>query len=94
MKDPKIGGVVAVIDDGIKDAAMYMDYAAKSKAAGDKESAAMFQAEAHKRINGAKEWYDRYADCMREHVEDMCESYMERMEHRLSEVMAKITQFK
>jgi rubrerythrin len=94
MRDMKIGGVVAVIDDGIKDAAMYMDYAAKAKAAGDKESAAMFQAEAMKRINGAKDWYERYSENMKQHVEDFCEAYMERMEQKLNEVLTKVSQFK
>lgn len=94
MRDMKIAGIVAVIDDGIKDAAMYMDYACKAKAAGDKESAAMFQAEAMKRINGAKEWHERYAEHMKQHMEDFCEAYMERMEQKLHEVITKVSQFK
>lgn len=92
----KIEGIIGIIDDGIKDACMQMDWAEEARERGEKEVAAMFQSEAGKRAAGAREWYDKNRDALlaSENAEAVAAVFVHRMGDRLSEVITKLGMMK
>lgn len=88
----KIEGIIGIIDDGITDACMQIDWAEEARERGEKEAAAMFQSEAGKRTAGAKEWYDKHRDILLapENAEAVADVFVHRMGSRLSEVVARL----
>ena len=52
-------GIVKTIIDGLKDANMQYDWAVDAKAHGNTEVSHLHISEAKKRLDGAKEWYDK-----------------------------------
>lgn len=54
-----IKGIVKTITDGLKDANMQYDWAEEAKKDGKTELAHLHITEAKKRLDGAKEWYDK-----------------------------------
>lgn len=91
----KIAGVIAVIDDGIKDAQMQMDWACAAKDDGDREAAAMFQNEAMKRLTGAREWCDKCREMMEDpgNAETVAKVFVRRMDEKLSYTIARVKDF-
>ena len=90
-----IRGLAKTIIDGIKDAQMQIDYAEEAEEHGASEIAAMHVAEAHKRMDGVKMWYDFAMQktgkhehdpaylAMEEHYHDWAKKIKERIaEHR------------
>lgn len=63
-----IKGIVKTITDGLKDANMQYDWAVEAKEHGKTELSHLHLAEAKKRLDGAKEWYDK-AKAMLPHTE-------------------------
>ena len=59
MKAESIKGIVKTIVDLIRDANMQYDYAEEAMEAGEYDLASLHISEAKKRIEGAKEWYDK-----------------------------------
>lgn len=59
MDVEKIKHMTKIMLDDLKDAEMSLGYAKEAKENGDEEAAAVFRDEAHKRLNHAKEWYDK-----------------------------------
>ena len=59
MSHNGIRGIVKTITDGLKDANMQYDWAIDAKNNGKTELSHMHIAEAKKRLDGAKEWYDK-----------------------------------
>lgn len=59
MKYENIKGIVKTITDGLKDANMQYEWAEATKELGKSELAHMHIAEAKKRLDGVKEWYDK-----------------------------------
>lgn len=58
MEKEVIRGLARTIIDGIKDAQMQIDYAEEAREHGESEIAHLHLNEAHKRMNGVKEWYE------------------------------------
>lgn len=58
MKDG-IKGIVKTITDGLRDANMQIDWADEAKTRGAHDLATLHITEAKKRLDGAKEWYDK-----------------------------------
>jgi hypothetical protein len=77
MEKDIIRGIAKTIIDGIKDAQMQIDYAYEAKEHGAHEIAAMHHAEAHKRIEGVKTWYDYAVNKMGKHEHDPAYEAME-----------------
>ena len=59
MNHENMRGIVKTITDGIKDANMQYDWAEEAKKNGKTELAHLHIAEAKKRLDGVKEWYDK-----------------------------------
>lgn len=55
----EIKGIVKTITDGLKDADMHIEWAEEAKEAGNHELTSLHINEAKKRLDGAKEWYDK-----------------------------------
>lgn len=96
MTSTKIDGIISIIDDCIRDACMQYDYAAEAKSAGERESAALFQAEAAKRISGAREWLEKNREILKDgkNAEAVAEVFIRRMDERIAESMSKISALK
>lgn len=78
MEKEIIKGLAKTIIDGIKDAQMQLDYAEEAREHGETEIAHLHINEAHKRMNGVKEWYDYVTAKMGKHHEgDMAYHAME-----------------
>ena len=93
MSKEIIRGLAKTIIDGIKDAQMQLDYAEEAMEHGEKEIAAMHNAEAHKRIEGVKTWYEyainkvgkREHDPAYEAMEDHYREWARKIKERISE---------
>ena len=59
MQYEGLKGIVRTITDGLKDANMQYDWAVEAKEHGKTELAHLHIAEAKKRIEGSKEWYEK-----------------------------------
>lgn len=88
----KIDGIIGIIDDGIRDSCMQMDWAAEARGAGDKEAAAEFEAEAQKRIVAAREWMEKNRDVLesKENADDVAAVFVARMDQKLGEVLGRV----
>lgn len=52
-------GIIKTITDGLKDANYHIEWAEEAKEHGEHELAMLHITEAKKRLDGAKEWYDK-----------------------------------
>jgi hypothetical protein len=88
----KLEGIIGIIDDGIKDAWMQCDWACKAHDSGDREAEAMFKAEAHKRISGAKEWLDKHREMMLDpkNAETVAAVFVHRLDDKIAHATAKM----
>jgi hypothetical protein len=59
MTPELIKGIVKTITDGLKDAQMQYDYAEEAMHEGEYDVATLHISEAKKRLDGAKEWYEK-----------------------------------
>lgn len=92
----KIEGIIAVIDDSIKDAAMQCDWACEAKDAGERETAMMFHGEASKRLTGAKEWLEKNREMLHDpkNAEAVAKIMVRRLEDKITHMMSKTAGFK
>ena len=79
MNTMSIEGLIRTIIDGLKDSSMQYEWACNAHRAGDKEIASMHLAEAMKRLNNVKEWYDKaknlIGDKSMDHVGEVMKNY-------------------
>ena len=79
MNTMSIEGLIRTIIDGLKDSSMQYEWACNAQRAGDKEIASMHHAEAMKRLNNVKEWYDKaknfVGDKPMDHVGEVMKNY-------------------
>lgn len=96
VHEDKIEGIIAVIDDGIKDAHMQIDWACDAKEDGERDTAAMFHSEATKRLTGAKDWYEKCREMLLDpkNSEAVAKAFVRRMDEKLSHAIARVSGFK
>lgn len=92
MSKEKIEGIIGIIEDGIKDSCMQMDWAEKAKQEGDTASAALFESEAQKRLMSAKEWLDKNKEFLKakENSEKVALKFVEQTEKKLNEAFGRM----
>ena len=93
MKDG-IRGIVKTITDGLRDANMQYDWAEDAKSHGAHDLAMLHISEAKKRLDGAKEWYEKAMAMMpkAEHTE-LEEILMCHYKHWYRELREKVEAF-
>lgn len=93
MSKEKIDGIIGIIEDGIKDSCMQLEWAEKAKDDGDKESAALFDAEAQKRLMSARDWFEKNKEFLKakENSEEVAHKFVERMEKKLNEAISQMS---
>ena len=90
-----ISGVCRTVIDNIKDADMQMDWAESAKERGNHELAQYHVEEAKKRLQTAKEWYDRGVKMHGgEKMEPLTEALIEREKDHYHEVLNRAANFK
>ena len=89
-----IKGIVKTITDGLRDANMQIDWADEAKTRGAHDLATLHITEAKKRLDGAKEWYDKAMAMMpkTEHTE-LEEILMCHYKHWYRELREKVETF-
>ena len=90
-----MSGVCRTVLDNIKDADMQMDWAESAKERGNHELAQYHVEEAKKRLQTAKEWYDRGVKMHGgEKMEPLTEALIEREKDHYHEVLNRAAIFK
>lgn len=91
-----IEGIIATIDDGLKDAGMLCEWACEAKHDDMSEQAEMFHEEAEHRIEGARQWWDKHKDMLRDpkYSPMVAEAFLKRMEDKLAHMKAKSAAYK
>lgn len=94
MKDC-MTGICRTVLDNIKDADMQMDWAEAAKEHGNHDLAQYHAEEAKKRLQAAKEWYDRGMKMHGgEKMEPLAEALIARERDHYHEVLNRATNFK
>ena len=90
-----MSGVCRTVLDNIKDADMQMDWAESAKERSNHELAQYHVEEAKKRLQTAKEWYDRGVKMHGgEKMEPLTEALIEREKDHYHEVLNRAANFK
>ena len=93
-----MSGVCRTVLDNIKDADMQMDWAESAKERGNHELAQYHVEEAKKRLQTAKEWYDRGVKMHEQSgsgkMEPLTEALIEREKDHYHEVLNRAANFK
>lgn len=95
MSHDTIKNIVKTITDGLKDANMQYDYAEEAMHEGEYDVATLHINEAKRRLDGAKEWYDKAKNMFPEekHTE-LEEILMNHYKHWYRELKEDIEKFR
>lgn len=89
-------GVIATIDDGLKDAGMLCEWACDAKHSEMHGQAEMFHEEAEHRIDGARQWWDKHKEMLHDpkNAEMVAAAFLKRLEDKLAHMKAKSAAYK
>ena len=91
-----VEGVIATIDDGLKDAGMLCGWASDAKHGEMPGQAELFHEEAEHRIEGARQWWDKHKEMLHDpkNAEMVASAFLKRLEDKLAHMKAKSAGYK